>query len=69
MSTRTRVRRMATDIKRPLLGREATDDVETGLVNGALGLLGVLEGDADLVAELGSLVAAQHGLGLRKVVF
>jgi hypothetical protein len=59
---------VAGDVEGPLVGGEAADDVEAGLVDGALWLLGVLEGGADLVAQGGPLVAAQVLVGLGKVV-
>lgn len=37
------IRRVRPDVEGPLLGRQAADDVEARLVDGALGLLRVLE--------------------------
>ena len=62
------VGRVARDVEGPLVGGEPLDDVEARLVDGALGLLGVVEGDADLVAQLRPLVFAQGVDGLGEVV-
>ena len=63
------IRVVAGNIQWPLLGRKALDDVQTWLVNGALGLLGVLQSDTNLPAQLGTLILAELLFGLRKVVF
>lgn len=63
-----RVGLVGRDVERALRGVQAPDDVEAGLVDGALGLLGVFERHADLVAELGALVLAQLGFRLGEVV-
>lgn len=60
---------MRRNIKGTLIGGQTGNDVETRFVNGAFRLLGVLERHANLVAQLGTLVLAQLGLGLVKVVF
>lgn len=62
------VGRVRRDVERPLARVQALDDVQAGLVDGALGLLGVFERDADLVAQLGPLVALEVLLGLGEVV-
>lgn len=62
------VGRVRRDVERPLARVQALDDVQAGLVDGALGFLGVFERDADLVAQLGSLVALEVLLGLGEVV-
>lgn len=62
------VGRVRRDVERPLARVQAPDDVQAGLVDGAFGLLGVFERDADLVAQLGALVALEVLLGLGEVV-
>lgn len=59
---------VAHDVQGPLVGREAPDDVQARLVDGALGLLGVLERRTNLVAELRALVLLQQLRRLREVV-
>src|SRR5688572_31871722 len=60
---------MRRDVKRPLLRRQPLDDIKTGLIDGALGLLCVFKSHADLVAQLRPLVTTQVSLGLCEVVF
>lgn len=56
------------DVEGALLGREGGNDGEARRVDGAFGLLGVLEGDTDLVGQGGTLVGAEESGGLREVV-
>lgn len=60
-----RVRR---NVQRALARLQPLDNVQARLVDGALWLLGVFERDADLVAQLGPLVALEVLLGLGKIV-
>lgn len=59
---------MRRNVQRPLARVQPLDDVQTRLVDGAFRLLGVFERDANLVAQLGPLVAFQVFVRLGEVV-
>ena len=62
------VRRMTADVKRPFLGIQTGDDLETRLVDGTFRLLGVLQGNADLITQLWVLVSLEIFYWLSKIV-
>lgn len=62
------VRLVGRDVERPLGRAQPADHVEARLVDGALGPLGAVQRDANLVAQLRPLVPAQVLVGLREVV-
>lgn len=59
---------MSTDIKRPLRRVQASDDLETRLVDRTLRLLSVLQGNTDLIAPFRVLVGLENLYWLGKVV-
>lgn len=60
---------MGSDVQWPLRWVQRCNDFQARLIYRALGLLGVLESDADLVAELRAFVLLQDLVWLSKVVF
>ena len=56
------------DVKRSLLRVQTGNDLETGLVDGTFRLLGVLQGDADLITQLWMFVCLEILYRLSKVV-
>jgi len=60
--------RMAADVERPLLRVQTGDDLETRLVDSAFRLLGILQSNPDLVAQLWMFVCLEVLYRLSKVV-
>lgn len=60
---------MRRNVQRPLTRVQSLDDVQARLVDGTFRLLGVFERDANLVAQLGPLIAFQIFFRLGEVVF
>jgi len=59
---------MTADVERSLLRVQTGDVLETGLVDGTFRLLGVLQGNADLITELWVLVCLEILYRLSEVV-
>jgi len=59
---------MTADVKWPFLGIQTGNDLETRFVDSTFRLLGVLQGNADLVTQLWTLVGLENLGWLSKVV-
>lgn len=59
---------MAADVERPLLRVQTGNDFETRLVDGAFWLLGILQGNADLITQFWVLVGPEILYRLSEVV-
>ena len=59
---------MTTDVERPLIRVQTGDDLETRLVDGTFRLLGILQSNANLIAQLGMFVGLEILYRLGKVV-
>ena len=63
------VRRMTTDVERPLLGVQTGDYIEARLVDGTFRLFSILKSNADLITQFRVLVGLEILYWLGKVIF